>query len=99
MEVGMRYSVAIPGILSLGAVEGTKSKTLLRQANVGDSISMVSRSDWVLQSQERAHASVTTKKSRDASHIDTTAYSGETRALDFATLYEKFRRPIHSYVY
>ncbi len=95
----MLYSVAIPGILSLGAVEGTKSKTSLRQENAGDSVSVVSQSDWMLQSQERAHASVTTKKSRDASHIDTTAYSGETRALDFATLYEKFRRPIHTYVY
>src|SRR5258708_23265932 len=50
-------------------------------------------------SQERAHASMTTKKSRAASNIDTTAYSGEARALDFAMFYEKLRRPIHSYIY
>ncbi len=95
----MFYSVAIPGILSPGAVEGTKSETSLRQENAGGSASVVSRSEWMLPSQERAHASMTTKKSRVASNIDTTAYSGEARALDFAMLYEKLRQPIHSYVY
>src|SRR6266851_10321581 len=93
----MFYSVAIPGILSPGAIEDTKSETSSRQENAGASV--VSQSDWMLPSQERAHASMTTKKSRVASNIDTTAYSGEARALDFAMLYEKLRQPIHSYVY
>src|SRR6266851_2735914 len=93
----MFYSVAIPGILSPGAIEDTKSETSSRQENAGASV--VSQSDWMLPSQERAHASMTTKKSRVASNIDTTAYSGEARALDFAMLYEQLRRPIHSYVY
>src|SRR6266436_7496068 len=95
----MFYSVAIPGILSPGAVEGTKSESSSRQENVGGSASVVSQSDWMLPSQERAHASMTTKKSRAASNINTTAYSGDARALDFAMLYEKLRQPIHSYVY
>ncbi|HKF36068.1 MAG TPA: RNA polymerase sigma factor [Ktedonobacteraceae bacterium] len=94
----MFYSVAIPGILSPG-VERTISEMSLRQENAGGSPSVVSLNDRVLQSQERAHASMTTKKSRDASNIDTTAYSGGARALDFAMLYEKLRRPIHSYIY
>ena len=95
----MFYSVVIPGILSPGAIEDTKSETSSRQENAGGSASVVSQSDWMLPSQERAHASMTTKKSRVASNIDTTAYSGEARALDFAMLYEKLRQPIHSYVY
>src|SRR6266446_10011845 len=95
----MFYSVVIPGILSPGAIEDTKSETSSRQENAGGSASVVSQSDWMLPSQERAHASMTTKKSRAASNINTTAYSGDARALDFAMLYEKLRQPIHSYVY
>src|SRR5260370_26756010 len=95
----MFYSVAIPGLLSPGAVEGTKNEASSRQENAGGAASAVSQSDLMRPSQERAHASMITKKSRVASNIDTTACCGEARALDFAMLYEKLRQPIHSYVY
>src|SRR5258707_12343706 len=93
----MFYSVAIPGILSPGAIEDTKSKTSSRQENFGASV--VSQRDWMLPSQERAHASMTTKKSRDASNIDTTAYSGENLNPVFAKLIDILPQPKHSYVH
>lgn len=57
------------------------------------------------RSQERAHASMTTKKSIEYSDnsanrpLDTAVHPGDARIMDFGTLYEKFKRPIHSFIY
>ena len=103
MEVGMllsdSHSVVIPGILAAWTAAATKSETPLRPANTGGSTAIVSRGDQASQSQERAHASMTTKKPTGSQNRDTTSWSNEARVLDFGMLYEKFRRPIHSYIY
>jgi RNA polymerase sigma-70 factor (ECF subfamily) len=42
---------------------------------------------------------MTTEKTTDSQGIDTTPCSDDARVLDFGMLYEKFKRPIHSYIY
>ncbi len=92
-------SVAFPGILPAWPETGTNSETPLRPANADGSTAIISKGDRALQSQERVHASMTAKKSTRASNIDITTSSSDAKALDFGMLYEKFRRPIHSYIY
>ncbi len=92
-------SVAFPGILPAWPETGTNSETPSRPANADGSTAIVSKGDRALQSQERVHASMTAKKSTRASNIDITTSSSDAKALDFGMLYEKFRRPIHSYIY
>jgi RNA polymerase sigma-70 factor, ECF subfamily len=99
MEIGMFNSIAIPGILPLLPVMGTNDETPLRSANTSSSIAVVSTGEQAPQSQERAHASMTTNKSKDSSEIDAILHSSDVHILDFGMLYEKFKRPIHSYVY
>ena len=93
------HTIANPGILPVWPIVGTNSETPLRQANVDGSTAIVSKGDRAPQSQERAHASMTTEKSTDSSNRDKTSCSGDSRVLDFGMLYEKYRRPIHSYIY
>jgi RNA polymerase sigma-70 factor, ECF subfamily len=99
MEIGMFNSIAIPGILPTWPVIGTNNEMQLRSANANDSIAVISTGERAPQSQERAHASMTTNKSKDSSDIDTMLHSSDVHILDFGMLYEKFRRPIHSYIY
>jgi RNA polymerase sigma-70 factor, ECF subfamily len=99
METGMFYSISIPGILPAWPAVDTKSETLLCPANASGSIAIVSKRDQAPQSQERAHASMTTNKSTDSSNIDAASHSGDGHVLDFGMLYEKFKRPIHTYIY
>ncbi len=91
------HSVAIPDILTAWAVAGTKSETPLRPASTGGSPATVSRGNQASRSQERAHASMTTKKPTESQNRE--VWSNEARVLDFGMLYEKFRQPIHSYIY
>ena len=93
------HTVANPGILPVWPVVGTNSEALLRQANPDGSTAIVSNGDRAPQSQESAHTSMTSKKSTDSSNIDKTSCSGDSHVLDFGMLYEKFRQPIHSYIY
>lgn len=93
------HTVANPGILPVWPVMGTNSEAQLRQANADSSTAIVSKGDRAPQSQESTHASMTTKKSTDSSNINTTSHAGDSHVLDFAILYEKFRQPIHSYIY
>jgi len=99
MEVVMFYSVAIPGILPAWATAGINSETSLGPERARGSLAVVSQGGQVPQSLERPHTGMTTNKSRDASNKDTSPYSNESRVLDFGMLYEKFRRPIHAYIY
>ncbi len=95
----MFYSVAIPGILPAWAAAGINSETSLGPERARGSLAVVSQGGQVPQSLERPHTGMTTNKSRDASNKDTSPYSNESRVLDFGMLYEKFRRPIHAYIY
>ena len=95
----MFNSIAIPGILPLRSGIGTNNETPLRSANVIGSTSVASSGERAPQSQERAHAGMTTNKSKDSSDIDTILHPSDVHILDFGMLYEKFRRPIHSYIY
>src|SRR5216683_6916132 len=99
MEIGMFNSIAIPGILPTWLGAGTNNEIPSRSANNHGSIAIVSTSERVPQSQERAHASMTRNKSTDSSDIDTITHSSDVQVLDFGMLYEKFKRPIHSYTY
>jgi RNA polymerase sigma-70 factor, ECF subfamily len=99
MEIGMFNSIVIPGILPTWPVMGTNNEMPLRSANANSSIAVVSTGERAPQSQERAHASMTTDKSTDSSNIDTILHVSDVHILDFGMLYEKFRRPIHSYIY
>ncbi len=95
----MFNSIAIPGILPTWLEAGTKNAIPSRSANNNDYIAIVSTSERVPQSQERAHVGMTGNKSTDSSDIDTILHSSNVQVLDFGMLYEKFKRPIHSYTY
>ncbi len=95
----MFNSIAIPGILPAWLTIDTNNEIPLRSANANGPIATVSTRDQAPQSQERAHACMTTNKSKDSTDIDTILPPGDVHVLDFGMLYEKFKRPIHSYIY
>jgi len=99
MSYSGSQSVAFPGILPVWSESRTNSETPLLPANANGSTAIVSKGDRALPGLERAHASMTTEKSIDASNIDTTSSANDGEVLDFGVIYEKFRRPIHSYIY
>src|SRR6266566_658109 len=99
MEIGLFNSIAIPAILPTWSIVGTHNKIPVRSANANGFIAIVSTGERAPQSQERAYASMTTNKSKDSSDVDAILCSSDVHILDFGMLYEKFRRPIHSYVY
>ena len=82
----MYYSVAIPGILPAWPVGESGEDT-------------PSTGEDCTPELERAHASMKTRKPGDAQPIDRTSCPDGAGVLDFGMLYEKFRRPIHSYMY
>ncbi len=95
----MFNSIAIPGILQAWSGTGDNNEITSRSANENGSAASVSRRERTSQSRERAYTSMTMNKSTDSSDINTTLYSSDVHILDFGMLYEKFRRPIHSYIY
>lgn len=95
----MFNSIAIPGILPAWPVTDTNSEIPLRPANANGATAVVSSGERAPQSQERTHASMTTNKSKDSTDIDSILHPSDVHVLDFGMLYEKFRRPIHSYIY
>ncbi len=99
MEVGMFPSVAIPAILPVRSIADRNCGTPSRPSNTAGSRNIVSTGGGAPQCQERAHTNMTAEKSTDSTNKDTKACSSDTPALDFGMLYEKFRRPIHSYIY
>ncbi len=95
----MFYSIAIPGILQVWPGANINKEISSRSANDNGSAAIASRGERTSQSRERAHTSMTMKKSTDSSDINTALYSSDVHILDFGMLYEKFKRPIHSYIY
>jgi RNA polymerase sigma-70 factor, ECF subfamily len=95
----MFYSIAIPGILQAWPGTGTHNEITTRPANEIGSAASVSTAQRTSQSRERTHTSMTMNKSTDSSDINTALYSSDARVLDFGVLYEKFKRPVHSYIY
>ncbi len=95
----MFYSIAIPGILQVWPGANINKEIFSRSANDNGSAANASRGERTSQSRERAHTSMTMNKSTDSSDINTVLYSSDVHILDFGMLYEKFKRPIHSYIY
>jgi RNA polymerase sigma-70 factor (ECF subfamily) len=82
----MCHSIAIAGILpvwSIGEIE-VETPSLEEQRR---------------RRLESAHAGMRTRKSTDSQRIDTSSSSENADMLDFEALYEKFKIPIHSYIY
>jgi RNA polymerase sigma-70 factor, ECF subfamily len=95
----MFYSIAIPGILQAWTGTSINNQIASRSANDNGSAASASLGERTSQSRERAPTSMTMNKSKDSSDINTALYSSDVRALDFGMLYEKFKRPVHSYIY
>ena len=95
----MFYSIAIPGILQAWPGASINNQIASRSANDNGSAASASLGERTSQSRERASTSMTMNKSKDSSDINTALYSSDVRALDFGMLYEKFKRPVHSYIY
>ncbi len=95
----MFYSIAIPGILQ--AWPGTNINNELSSQTAIDTgpIARTSQGGRTSQSLERTNTSMTMNKSTDSSDINTPLYSSDVHVLDFGMLYEKFKRPVHSYIY
>jgi RNA polymerase sigma-70 factor (ECF subfamily) len=82
----MRHSIAIVGILPawpIGEIE-VETPSLEEQRP---------------RRLESAHACMRTRKSTDSQRFDTSSYSENADMRDFDALYEKFKIPIHSYIY
>src|SRR5256884_1300032 len=99
MENGMFYSIAIPGILQAWPGASIDKEISSRSANNNGSAAIASRRERTSQSRERAHTSMTMNKSTDSSDVNTALYASDVHVLDFGMLYEKFKRPVHSYIY
>jgi len=84
IETGTRYSVAIPGILPAWPVGDT-----IEQA-IGEQIP---------PQVGRARAGMNIKETGESQHPEVTSSVDDAVVMDFGMLYEKFKRPIHSYVY
>lgn len=82
----MRHLIAITGILPAWPPGEIEVETL--------SLEEQSR-----RRLESAHAGMRPGKSTDSQRIDTSSYPEIADMLDFDTLYEKFKIPIHSYIY
>jgi RNA polymerase sigma-70 factor, ECF subfamily len=95
----MFYSIAIPGILEAWPGASRQNGISSRPTNDYTSAAITQRGERSSQSRDRAHISMTTNKSTDSSDINTTLYSSDVHVLDFGMLYDKFKRPLHSYIY
>jgi RNA polymerase sigma-70 factor (ECF subfamily) len=95
----MFYSIAIPVILQAWPGVSIHNEISSRPANKNSSAASASRGERTPQRRERAHTGMTMNKSTDSSDINTPLYSSDAHVLDFGMLYEKFKRPVHSYIY
>ena len=90
MEISTRYPVAIPGILPVWPNGEVKAKA----ASIGEIEEQLPRQT------KRAHAGMTKKANTGESQLpDGATLIDDASVADFGTLYEKFKRPIHSYIY
>jgi hypothetical protein len=84
--MGMRHSIAIAGILlawPIGEIE----------------VGTPSLEEHRSRRLESAHVCMRTRKSTDSQSVDTSSYAENSDMLNFDALYEKFKIPIHSYIY
>ena len=95
----MFNSIAIPGILQAWPGVSIHNEKSSRSAHENDSATSASRGERTSQSRERAYICMTMNKSTDSSDINSAQYSSDVHVLDFGMLYEKFKRPVHSYIY
>jgi RNA polymerase sigma-70 factor (ECF subfamily) len=95
----MFYSIAIPGILQPWPGASTDNKLATQTARDSCAVARTAREERTSSSLERANTSMTMHKSRDSSDINTELSTSDAQVLDFGMLYEKFKRPVHSYIY
>ncbi len=95
----MFYSIAIPGILQAWPGASIDNELSSQTTNDTGSIVRTSQGERTSSSLERACTSMTINKSTDSSDINSALYSSDAHVLDFGMLYEKFKRPVHSYIY
>jgi len=95
----MFYSIAIPGILQ--AWPGTSIDNELATQTAYDSgdVAGTARGERKSSSLERTYTGMTMNKSTNSSDINTELSVSDAQVLDFGMLYEKFKRPVHSYIY
>ncbi len=95
----MFYSIAIPGILQAWPGASIVNELSTQTAKDTGSVARAPRGERTSPYLERACTSMTMNRSTDSSDINTSLYTSGTQVLDFGMLYEKFKRPVHSYIY
>lgn len=95
----MFYSIAIPGILQAWPGASIDNKLAAQTAHDSGAVARTARGERTSSSLERANTSMTMHKSRDSSDINTELSASDAQVLNFGMLYEKFKRPVHSYIY
>src|SRR5215472_120992 len=82
----MCHSIAFAGILPAWTIEEIEAET-------------PSLEEQRRRRLESAHVGMRTRKLTDSQRIDTSSSFENADILDFDALYEKFKIPIHSYIY
>lgn len=95
----MFYSIAIPGILQSWPGASIDDELATQTAYDSGAVARTARGERTSSSLERTYTSMTMNKSTNSSDINTELSVGDAQVLDFGMLYEKFKRPVHSYVY
>ena len=95
----MFYSIAIPGILQSWPGASIDDELATQTAYDSGAVARTAREERMSSSLERTYTSMTMNKSTNSSDINTELSVGDAQVLDFGMLYEKFKRPVHSYVY
>jgi len=95
----MFYSIAIPGILQSWPGASIDDELATQTAYDSGAVARTARGERTSSSLERTYTSMTMNKSTNSSDINTELSVGDAQVLDFGMLYEKFKRPVHSYIY
>jgi len=95
----MFYSIAIPGILQSWPGASIDDELATHKVYDSRAVARTARGEQTSSSLERTYTSMTMNKSTNSSDINTELSVGDAQVLDFGMLYEKFKRPVHSYVY
>ncbi|HYA98857.1 MAG TPA: RNA polymerase sigma factor [Ktedonobacteraceae bacterium] len=95
----MFYSIAIPGILQAWPGASIDNELATQTAYDSGDVARTARGERKSSSLERTHTGMTMNKSTNSSDINTELSVSDAQVLDFGMLYEKFKRPVHSYIY
>jgi len=95
----MFYSIVIPGILQSWPGASIDDELATQTAYDSGAVARTARGKRTSSSLERTHTSMAMNKSTNSSDINTELSVGDAQVLDFGMLYEKFKRPVHSYIY